>query len=494
MEMELEKFKERNSKKTGIIIFTVASILLLAGVFFFTSFASYVDIKSFNIISGNIPNIGEALYVYHLEDGTITTQASRVVELVLKEEDSTCTYGVIPKWENNQIILDKTNATNTSSQKIRCDLYMVRSNPAEETIQELAVLNPNIKVNESMNNQTGNCPTYDPTTKTVTITAGEDRASLICEAEDDYGKTYYFRGNVTNNYVSFAGFFWRIVRINGDGSMRLIYDGTTGYANIREGGSLEDGANRQIGTRNFNTDYTDNADVGYMYNSANQGSYADTFDVMNNKNAVSSNVKGNATTSGSIDYWYANNIDITIPSSTKKYSDFVSLDTIFCNDKNIAETTPVGYTTNGYGSHATAYRWYYGPWSAEGSQQPRFTCVNTQGTVDPKNDAFTVSNKGNGALTYPVALLTTDEAVTAGAYNETTSHYLRTGSLYLTMTPGHFDGANASVGAIYSPGFASDFSFVANARGVRPVLSLKPDVSFSLGDGTINNPFTVNLD
>ena len=71
--MKLEKFKEKNSKNTGIIIFTVVSILLLAGAFFFTSLASYVDVQSFNIISGNIPDIGEALYVYHLEDGTITT-------------------------------------------------------------------------------------------------------------------------------------------------------------------------------------------------------------------------------------------------------------------------------------------------------------------------------------------------------------------------------------------------------------------------------------
>ncbi|MBR1818385.1 MAG: hypothetical protein IJ772_05990, partial [Bacilli bacterium] len=123
--MKLEKFKEDNKKRKGILIFTVASILLLAGVFFYTSFAVYEDIKSFNIISGTIPDIGEVLYVYHLEDGTITTQASKVTGMVLKEEGSTCTYGVIPKWQNSQIVLDKTNATNTSSQKIRCDLHMV---------------------------------------------------------------------------------------------------------------------------------------------------------------------------------------------------------------------------------------------------------------------------------------------------------------------------------------------------------------------------------
>ncbi len=39
--MKLEKFKQRDPKKVGIIVFTVACILLIAGVFFYTSFASF---------------------------------------------------------------------------------------------------------------------------------------------------------------------------------------------------------------------------------------------------------------------------------------------------------------------------------------------------------------------------------------------------------------------------------------------------------------------
>ena len=91
--------------------------------------------------------------------------------------------------------------------------------PNEATLIKLQELNPDIKLNESMNDSTGTCPIYDTTAKTITITSGEDNASLLCEAEDDLGTTYYYRGNVTNNYVSFAGFIWRIVRINGDGTM-----------------------------------------------------------------------------------------------------------------------------------------------------------------------------------------------------------------------------------------------------------------------------------
>ena len=81
----------------------------------------------------------------------------------------------------------------------------------------------------------------------------------IYQTQDDYGTTYYFRGAVENNYVKFADYYWRIVRINGDGSIRMIYDGTTAHANG------ESSSDRQIGTSAFNQNYDDNAYVGYMY-------------------------------------------------------------------------------------------------------------------------------------------------------------------------------------------------------------------------------------
>ncbi len=58
--------------------------------------------------------------------------------------------------------------------------------------------------------------------------------SGIYSLEDNDGPSYYFRGNVNDNYVSFAGFYWRVVRINGDGSVRLMYDGTSAHLNDEE--------------------------------------------------------------------------------------------------------------------------------------------------------------------------------------------------------------------------------------------------------------------
>ena len=45
--------------------------------------------------------------------------------------------------------------------------------------------------------------------------------SSLLTTQDDLGTSYYFRGNV-ENYLDFAGFTWRVVRINEDGTVRLI--------------------------------------------------------------------------------------------------------------------------------------------------------------------------------------------------------------------------------------------------------------------------------
>ena len=218
--MKLEKYNANNSRKKVIAIFTVFSVLLLAGVFFYTSFALYEDIKTFNILSGNISDIGEALYVYHLPDGTVTTLSSRVdSSLVLDETNSTCNYGVIPKWVNGAISLDKTNATNTSSQKIRCEVYMIEP-PAYASLRTLATLNPNYTY-------TGNsekCLTLneDGSIKNPYSTTEEP---IICTMEDDYGTSYYLRGNHQDNNVKFANMCWKLVRITGTGGLKLIYNG-----------------------------------------------------------------------------------------------------------------------------------------------------------------------------------------------------------------------------------------------------------------------------
>ena len=255
--MKLERFKDNNTKKKSIIIFTVISVLLLAGVFFYTSFAVYEDIKTFNIISGNIPDIGEALFVYHLPDGTVTTLASNVdSSLVLNETNSTCNYGVVPRWVNGQVSLDKTNATNTSSQKIRCEAYMIEP-PANASLRTLATLNPNYTY-------TGNsdkCAQFNEDGSIInpdTEAMSDSDTPIICEAEDDYGTSYYLRGNHQDNNVKFANMCWKLIRVTGTGGIKMIYNGdvdangkcttTSGDHNGFTGETLSLSGNKLYGT------------------------------------------------------------------------------------------------------------------------------------------------------------------------------------------------------------------------------------------------------
>ena len=291
----------------------------------------------------------------------------------------------------------------------------------------------------------------------------------IYQAQDDYGTTYYFRGATQNNYVKFAGYYWRIVRINGDGSIRLIYDGTVAHAND------ESSDDRQIGTSAFNQNYDDNAYVGYMYGTPGSSAYAETHANIND-----------STIKAVVDNWYKTNI------VDKGYSDKVA-DVIYCNDRNvyIGISWP-DHDVLGYGKSKATYEpakriltWNNGFSSWKEVQQIKMVCTQ-------KNDAFTVedTSKGNGALTYPVGLLTVDEVLAGGgkAGIENSNYYLYTGQYYHTMSSYFFTGYARNIGVFYN-GHIGDFD-VYSAYAVRPVISLKSSIEL-IGNGTMEDPYVV---
>ena len=162
------------------------------------------------------------------------------------------------------------------SKKSKCNVFFKKGIKLADTI---------ISVDTS-----GKCPTVNDD-GTVNVTGAESENSLLCMAPDDYGTSYYFRGNVSNNYVKFANFYWRIIRVNGDGSVRMIYDGTSAHKN---GEASED---RTIGTSAFNDKYDDNAYVGYMYGTPVSSTYAATHANIND-----------STIKKYIDNWYEKSI------------------------------------------------------------------------------------------------------------------------------------------------------------------------------------------
>ena len=311
---------------------------------------------------------------------------------------------------------------------------------------------------------TGKCPSVN-NDGSVNVTEVEATNGYLCKAKDAYGDSYYYRGNVTNNYVEFAGFYWRIVRINGDGTVRVIYDGTSAHANG------EASADRQIGTSAFNSSYKDNAYVGYMYGKTGASTYADAHANTNN-----------STIKTYIDNWYKTNI---VGTTNEQYL----ADNVFCNDRSISSNKPGYYTNLGYGTNVTYYRWYNDPWESKNYNKKMLL------TCSQKNDAFTVSDttNGNGALTYPVGLLSTDEIVLAGGWNVANSgYYLYSGQYWWASSPYGFLGSEAVVLRVRPNGSEYGNGSVNLGNGVRPVFNLKAEV-LAQGSGTASDPYRISL-
>ena len=290
----------------------------------------------------------------------------------------------------------------------------------------------------------------------------EESTVGIYKAEDDFGDSYYFRGDVENNYVYFANKYWRIIRINGDGSIRMIYAGTSAHPNGYDDSSTYD---TRIGTSTvgFNSSSSGyNAYVGYMYGTTGASTYAATHANTNN-----SSIKTY------LDNWYNTNIKGTI---NEQYI----ADTIYCNDRELDSGTGVGATETYYKAYDRLYT----------NKTPALKCTQV-------NDRFTVNSsidgvQGNGALTNPIGLITIDEAAYAGGGGTPSTgnskYYLYTGNDYWTMTPGYvnYNSYEFMVGdSGYFP--VGNVSF---GNDVRPVISLSSG-SLTSGTGSKTNPYKI---
>ena len=356
-------------------------------------------------------------------------------------EKIVCDNNKNASWDYNKWGIKLSNWGTRS----RCNIYF-------KSLETITIVNKTFYLDEAQR-----CPTMN-SDGTVTVTGGEDTYGYLCKAKDAYGDSYYYRGNVTNNYVLFADKYWRIVRINGDGTVRVIYDGTSAHANG------ESSTDKQIGESAFNGSYNynanDNAYVGYMYGQTGASTYAETHANTNN-----------STIKTYLDTWYENNIKGT---TNEQYI----ADNIFCNDRSIVSNN----SGTGAGTSETYYRWYY---FANNSNNNKMML-----TCPQKNDAFTVNDtsNGNGALTYGVGLVTTDEVVLAGGWNSyNPNYYLYSGQDYWTMSPYSFYNGHAFERFVNSGSSAGGIQVYCDF-GARPVFNLKSEVLLQ-GTGTASDPY-----
>ena len=427
--MKIETLK-KSSLKRNIVIGVIVVLIISAIILNFTR-AKYRVTQSIPLVNGTINySLADfnAVAIYVNGDSGYTKADTIPDGYVLNESESYCT---VNGEEDTNISLSYDTSTKSLSvtpmttRGTKCYLYF--DEKGITNIEEL-IASKNLA------------------TRTDFSTAlKEDTTGTIYYEDTSKGRTYYFAGNPTDNWVKFANKYWRIIRINEDGTLRLIYSG--------DGSAQTTGKETQIGTSAFNSSYKNNAYVGFKY--------------------TTNNVHGTGTNStilAALNTWYSSNL--------YSYADKIDGNAGFCNDRTL-------YSGSGTGTTDTKYAAYN---RLANNKLPSFECSNS-------SDLFTTSesSQGNKALQYPIGLITADEVAFAGGgvLLANNSYYLYTGLDYWTMSSSDFYDGTAYVFGVYSNGQPSAFR-VTFARGVRPVINLKSNVQFSEGNGTAENPFIVS--
>ena len=384
---------------------------------------------------------------FELNDKTLTSNLTSNVTSATycTTTDNICTPNTSATISNNKYNIDLSNVTptkqiatvlgnitvNVSSSQMVCTQLngtskLICSNPEETSLVDFS------KTAQASCSDTSTC----------------EETNGIYEETTSKGTTYYWRGAVDNNWVRFADKYWRIIRINEDGSLRLIYSG--------DGSPQITGEGTQLGLNSFNRSFNNNTYVGLKY-------------TINDVQGTETN----STILTILNTWYTNNLS--------SYSDKIDGNAGFCNDRIPAIGTGLGTTTTYYATYNRL---------VSDNIQPTFECSNSR-------DLFTTSgsSQGNKALQYPIGLITADEVAYAGGVEDTPnkSYYLFTDKYYWTMSPSLFSYGSANVFAVDSEGWLLGSGNVGGTRGIRPVINLKADVTISGGDGTSSNPYVIAI-
>ena len=253
--------------------------------------------------------------------------------------------------------------------------------------------------------------------------------------------------------ISTHNIYWRIIRTNSDGSIRILYSGTSPDTN--EG---------YIGKSEFNENSSSPKYVGYMY-----GDSDTTLDEART-NTNDSTIKTY------IDNWYEKNFTA--------YTNYLSNDAIYCNDRELASGST--YTTT-----KTTFN-FKSEDRIRLNKVPTYDCTNTK-------DAFS-GNNTDAKLKYSIALMTSDEIVYAGGvlgryspiwyytndtYNSITGEYY----YWWLLSPRSWINSGGDVWAVDDHGGTS--LNVGVTFAVRPVTSLKSCVQWKSGDGSASNPYEI---
>ena len=434
--MEIETLK-RSHVKRNIVIAVVVVAIISAIILTFTK-AKYKNTESIPLVNGTInytPYDLKMVAMYQEENGdyksidTVPTSG-----YTLNEEKSYCEVNDAKDDNISMEYKDGKVYIGVSKKGTKCYLYFDIQN--QYLVKEYLLSKyQTILARNDFN---------------VALT--ENTTGIIYQGEDNDGQTYYFAGNPTDNWVKFAGFYWRIIRINGDGTLRLIYNGINADAT---------GDNTSIKLGSFNNDRTNNMYVGYKYtnNEIHGLNYESTILIALNE-------------------WYQTNL--------QSYSAYIDINAGFCGDREPSTNNTISNGSGGTGTTNTYYASYI---RLVANKNPTYKCKS--------NDLYTTSksNKGNKSLSNPIGLISADEVAYAGGSSSISNnnYFLFSKGSYWTMSPYFFYNNGAYVFYVdWYTGKLAYFSVSSSAVGIRPVINLASDVTIKSGNGTSKTPYEIS--
>ena len=392
-----------------------------------------------NVINGSTSPVSKVVGRDGVTSFTVTPNDGYKLEL----ESDTC----------NGTLSDNTYTISNITGNKTCSITFKLNLPT--LLSQILKDNPTRSTRSNNNNGTNNFAAPLTATTTGTLFTGTESITGITDSPKE---VYYYAGNTTNNWVKFAGFYWRIIRTNHDSSIRLLYVGTS-----------PDTTSGNIGEGNFNSSYNSPKYVGYKYGEDT------SLDTIRN-NTTDSKIKTY------VDNWYKNNLI--------NYTKYLSTSAVYCNDRSLG--TGQTYSTNSLFEFASYYRMDYNTNGAKAN--PSYNCTD-------RRDAFSVDNT-SAKLTYPVSLMTTDEMAFAGgvAYIKTNTSYAwfisnsagsQVSSSWWSLSPDGWNGARSCVWRWDSDNAYLNIVDVGIDDAVRPVLSLKSCIKYSTGNGSSETPYEI---
>ncbi|MCM1053799.1 MAG: hypothetical protein NC483_07500, partial [Ruminococcus sp.] len=459
--------RKNNSKKYflyGLILIVVLTVTIT----FVGSKSNYRMTASIFLTEGKVVSspYDVNIMAMYINDGDgnyqeLPKETTLPTGYIINKGETYCCKGSNCKKENKDTnaIIETIGGVHTFrgiSKGDKCFIYLDKDTSTAKTMSELLQ-------DHYTGRKTREQGTFNKTIENTTM-------GVIYEGEDDDGITYYFAGNPLDNWVEFGGYYWRIIRINGDGSIRITYQGRTEDEN---GNKLEPqamGEETYVGNSPFHNLDNDNSYMGYFYELGQVHGLKEPslmYSYLNN--------------------WFKNS---NIKQGTS-YFEKIDINAGFCNDRTPSTSNKVINNKGGTGTTVT----YYGAdirirhaWDDSISTAPIFNCITS-------SDLFTFENssKGNKVLENPVGLITADETIFAGLnYNvAVNNNYLLTGYTYTTLSPSWFDNSGPGMNRVWSKGSVDGgHGYFKASRAVRPVINLKSFVTFT-GSGTQFNPFKV---